>query len=47
MYLQFENVYDKSLKCFYQLCHSLKQPVIQYIKISVIPETVPFKVSHM
>lgn len=44
MYLQFENVYNKSLRCFYQFCHSLNQPVI---KISVIPETVPFKASHM
>lgn len=47
MYLQFENVYNKSSKCFYQFCHSLNQSVIQYIKISLIPETVPFQVSHM
>jgi len=45
--LWFENVYNKSLKCFHRFCHSRNQPVIQHTEISVIPETVPFKVSHM
>lgn len=47
MYLEFENVHNKSFKNFYQFCHSLNQPVLQYIKISAVPETGPFKVSHM